>query len=80
VRHGIESIRDADRTASILDFLRIAWGGFNSLATAMLGAFPIVFGLSFWQGLAATVLEVLLGSLVLAPTAIFGPIRQTSSR
>jgi purine-cytosine permease-like protein len=78
-QHGIESIPDADRTATLLDFLRIAWGGLNSLATAVLGAFPIIFGLSFWQGLAATVLGVLLGSLVLAPMAIFGPINGTNN-
>jgi purine-cytosine permease-like protein len=78
-RHGIESIPDADRTATLFDFLRIEWGGSNSLATAVLGAFPIIFGLSFLQGLAATVLGVVLGSLVLAPMAIFGPINGTNN-
>ena len=77
--HGIEIIPDADRTAHINDFLRIAWGGGNSLATAVLGAFPIVFGLSFWQALAATVLGVTLGALLLAPMAIFGPINGTNN-
>jgi purine-cytosine permease-like protein len=37
-RHGIESIPDKDRTATIFDFMRIEWGGSNSLATAVLGA------------------------------------------
>ncbi len=77
--HGIEIIPDADRTATIADFFRIAWGGSNSLATAVLGAFPILFGLSFWQASAATVLGVLLGSLLLAPMAIFGPINGTNN-
>jgi len=44
-RHGIEPIPDSERTATLFDFLRIAWGGSNSLATAVLGAFPIIFGL-----------------------------------
>jgi purine-cytosine permease-like protein len=78
-QHGIESIPDQDRTATIFDFLRIAWGGSNSLATAVLGAFPIIFGLSFWQALAATVLGVVLGALVLAPMAIFGPLTGTNN-
>ena len=78
-RHGIESIPDADRTATILDFFRIAWGGSNSLATAVLGAFPIIFGLSFAQALAATVLGVVLGAFILAPMAIFGPINGTNN-
>ena len=78
-QHGIESIPDRDRTATILDFMRIEWGGLNSLATAVLGAFPIIFGLSFWQAVAATVLGVLMGSFILAPMAIFGPLTGTNN-
>jgi len=47
--HGVESIPDADRDASVLDFVGLCWGGANSIATAVLGAFPIMFGLSFWR-------------------------------
>jgi purine-cytosine permease-like protein len=78
-QHGIESIPDRDRTATILDFMRIEWAGLNSLATAVLGAFPIIFGLSFWQSVAATTLGVSLGSLVLAPMALFGPLTGTNN-
>lgn len=78
-RHGIESIPASDRHATVLDFLRIAWGGSNSLATAVLGAFPILFGLSFWQGAAATLLGVVAGGLLLAPMAVFGPINGTNN-
>ncbi len=77
--HGIEPIPDAERNASLFDFLRIEWGGANSLATAVLGAFPIIFGLSFYQGLAAAVLGVTLGALILAPMAIFGPLTGTNN-
>lgn len=78
-QYGIESIPDGDRTATIFDFMRIEWGGLNSLATAVLGAFPIIFGLSFWQSLAATCVGVLLGSLILAPMALFGPLTGTNN-
>jgi purine-cytosine permease-like protein len=78
-RHGIESIPDAERNASILDFARICWGGSNSLPTAVLGAFPIMFGLSFWQGVDATLIGLGIGALVLAPMAIFGPISGTNN-
>jgi purine-cytosine permease-like protein len=78
-RHGIEAIPDAERTASVFDFMRVEWGGLNSLATAVLGAFPIVFGLSFWQGFAATAIGVLIGALILAPMAIFGPMSGTNN-
>ena len=78
-RHGIESIPDADRTATIFDFARICWGGANSLATAVLGAFPIMFGLSFWQGVEATLVGLSIGALVLAPMSVFGPINGTNN-
>src|SRR5580700_9896410 len=78
-QHGIESIPDSDRTATILDFMRIEWGGGNSLPTAVLGAFPIIFGLSFWQAVTATLAGVIVGALILAPMAIFGPINGTNN-
>jgi purine-cytosine permease-like protein len=78
-QHGIESIPDRDRTATLFDFVRIEWGGLNSLATAVLGAFPIIFGLSFWQSVAATILGVLLGALILAPMGLFGPLTGTNN-
>jgi purine-cytosine permease-like protein len=77
--HGIESIPDGDRNATILDFMRLCWGGANSLATAVLGAFPIMFGLSFWQSVTATAIGVTVGALVLAPMAVFGPINGTNN-
>ena len=78
-RHGIESIPDADRTSSILDFLRVCWGGGNSLATAVLGAFPIMLGLSFWQSMAANAAGVGIGALILGPMAVFGPMNGTNN-
>ncbi|MDP9065694.1 MAG: cytosine permease [Pseudomonadota bacterium] len=78
-RHGIESIPDADRTSSVWDFLRVCWGGGNSLATAVLGAFPIMFGLSFWQAMTANALGVAVGALVLGPMAVFGPLNGTNN-
>ncbi|MBP2329692.1 purine-cytosine permease-like protein [Kibdelosporangium banguiense] len=77
--HGIERIPDADRTATPFDLFRLAFGGANTFATCVLGAFPILFGLSFWQGLAATLLGVLAGALILCPMAAFGPINGTNN-
>jgi purine-cytosine permease-like protein len=78
-QHGVESIPDQDRDSSIFDFTRLCWGGANSLATAVLGAFPIMFGLSFWQASAAAVCGVVIGSLILAPMSVFGPINGTNN-
>jgi purine-cytosine permease-like protein len=77
--HGIEPIPSAERTATVFDFMRVEWGGLNSLATAVLGAFPIVLGLSFWQGFAALMTGIAIGALILAPMAIFGPISGTNN-
>ncbi|CAL9649170.1 hypothetical protein SUDANB2_06562 [Streptomyces sp. enrichment culture] len=77
--HGVDRIPDAERTATPLDLFRLAFGGANTFSTCVLGAFPILFGLSFWQGLAATVLGVVAGALILCPMAVFGPLNGTNN-
>ncbi|MFE2433023.1 purine-cytosine permease family protein [Streptomyces sp. NPDC059373] len=78
-QYGVERIPDEDRTASPLDLFRLAFGGANTFATCVLGAFPILFGLSFLQGLAATVLGLVVGALILAPLALFGPVNGSNN-
>ncbi|WP_405765099.1 cytosine permease [Streptomyces sp. NBC_00080] len=77
--HGVDRIPDAERTATPLDLFRLAFGGANTFSTCVLGAFPILFGLSFWQGLAATLLGVFVGALILCPMAVFGPVNGTNN-
>ncbi|NUT27885.1 MAG: cytosine permease, partial [Streptomyces sp.] len=77
--HGVDRIPDAERTATPLDLFRLAFGGANTFSTCVLGAFPILFGLSFWQGLAATLLGVVAGALILCPMAVFGPVNGTNN-
>ncbi|MFD4725246.1 purine-cytosine permease family protein [Streptomyces seoulensis] len=77
--YGVERIPDAERTATPFDLFRLAFGGANTFSTCVLGAFPVLFGLSFWQGLAATVLGVLTGALILCPMALFGPANGTNN-
>jgi purine-cytosine permease-like protein len=77
--YGVERIPDADRDARPMDLFRVCFGGSNTFATSVLGAFPILFGLSFWQGAAATALGLVLGALVLAPMAVFGPANGTNN-
>ncbi|MGW0201041.1 purine-cytosine permease family protein [Nonomuraea sp. NPDC003201] len=77
--YGVERIPDADRNARPIDLFRLAFGGANTFATCVLGAFPILFGLSFWQGLAATVLGLVVGALILAPLSLFGPLNGTNN-
>ncbi|MFM8894560.1 MAG: purine-cytosine permease family protein, partial [Actinomycetales bacterium] len=56
-----------------IDLFRIQFGGANTFATVILGTFPILLGLSFWQAVAATVLGVVVGAVILMPMGLFGP-------
>ncbi len=78
-RHGVERIPDAERDARPLDLFRLTFGGTNTFATAFLGSFPILFGLSFWQGLTAMVLGLVVGALILSPMSLFGPRNGTNN-
>lgn len=77
--HGVEPIPDAERSATPFDLFRLTFGGANTFATVVLGSFPILFGLGFKQALAATVVGLLAGALILAPMAIFGPRNGTNN-
>ncbi|TNM42843.1 cytosine permease [Nocardioides albidus] len=77
--NGIAPIPDHERSASPLDLFRLIFGGANTFATVVLGTFPIVFGLSFWQGFASILIGLTLGATLLAPMALFGPRNGTNN-
>lgn len=76
---GVEQIPDNERNATPTDLFRMIFGGANTFATAVLGSFPVLFGLSFQAGVWAIVLGVLVGSLILAPMGLFGPLNGTNN-
>lgn len=78
-QHGIAPIPVAEQTSRPRDLFRLAFGGANTFATIILGTLPIAYGLSFWAALAATVVGVVLGALVLSPMALFGPVTRTNN-
>ncbi len=78
-QRGIDTIPDADRTSSWVDLMRIQFGGANTFATVLLGTFPILFGLSFWEAVGAVVLGLAAGILVLMPMGLFGPKTGTNN-
>ena len=59
--NGVEQIPDDQRDASPLDLFRLIFGGANTFATAVLGSFPVLFGLSFQAGVWAILLGVGVG-------------------
>jgi purine-cytosine permease-like protein len=77
--NGVEQIPDHQRTATPLDLFRLIFGGANTFSTAVLGSFPVLFGLSFQAGLAAILLGTLVGAVILAPMGLFGPINGTNN-
>ncbi|WP_299562600.1 cytosine permease [uncultured Mycolicibacterium sp.] len=78
-QHGVEPIPDAERTARPVDLFRLVFGGANTIATVVLGTFPIIFGLSFTAALLATLAGLVLGALILAPMSLFGPRNGTNN-
>lgn len=76
---GVEQIPDRERHATPTDLFRMIFGGANTFATAVLGSFPVLFGLSFEAGVWAILSGVLAGALILAPMGLFGPLNGTNN-
>ena len=77
--NGVEQIPDHQRSASPLDLFRLIFGGANTFATAVLGSFPVLFGLSFQAGVWAILLGVGVGALILSPMGLFGALNGTNN-
>src|SRR3954454_24749375 len=78
-QHGIDTIPDAERTSGPFDLFRIQFGGANTFATVILGTVPVLLGLSLGQAVAATLLGVVVGALILMPMGLFGPRTGTNN-
>ncbi len=78
-QHGIDTIPDAERTSRPFDLFRIQFGGANTFATVILGTFPVLLGLDLVQAVAATVVGVVVGALILMPMGLFGPRTGTNN-
>ena len=78
-QHGVDTIPPEHRHSGPRDLFRIQFGGANTFATIILGTFPILLGLSLWEAVAATVVGVVVGSLVLMPMGLFGPLTGTNN-
>ncbi len=77
--HGIDTIPAGHRSSRPLDLFRIQFGGANTFATIILGTFPVLLGLSWWQAVAATGVGVVVGALILMPMGLFGPRTGTNN-
>jgi purine-cytosine permease-like protein len=76
---GIDTIPHEHRTSRPRNLLQIQFGGANTFATIILGTFPVLLGLSFWEAVLATVLGVVVGAIILMPMGLFGPLTGTNN-
>ncbi|MFH7042267.1 cytosine permease [Paucibacter sp. JuS9] len=75
---SFEQIPHSSRHARPIDLFRLLFGGCNTFSTSVLGSFPVLVGLSFWDGALAILLGVTAGTCVLAPMSLFGPRNGTN--
>lgn len=77
--YGTNHIPAEHRTSSPKNLRAILFGGSMTFSVIIIGAFPIAFGLSFWQAVSAIVVGSALGAAFLAPTGIVGPRTGTNN-
>lgn len=76
---GTDHIPDTHRKSSPKNLLAILFGGSMTFSVIVIGAFPIAFGLSWWQAASAIVVGSALGAAFLAPTGIIAPRTGTNN-
>ncbi len=77
-QHGIDTIPDADRHSSPKTIFQILLGAQLTYGVIVVGWLPIALGLGWWSSVSAIVLGLIIGSLVLAPMALLGPLSGTN--
>lgn len=71
-RHGVDTIPEDVRNSSPRDVVAILCGGNMALSVGVFGWLVILYGLSWWAGVAAIVAGTALGALVVTPLALLG--------
>lgn len=77
--HGTDHIPDEERRSSPRNLRAILFGGSMTFSIIVIGAFPIAFGLSWWQAASAIVVGSALGAAFLAPTGLIAPRTGTNN-
>src|SRR5690625_3568134 len=70
--HGIDLIAPEDRYAPLRSLFFVFLGSQMSFAIIIIGAVPILLGLSFWASISAITVGLFLGSIVFAPICMLG--------
>lgn len=70
---GVEYLPESARDSSPRNLAAVFLGANLTWTNVVFGAFAILFGLSFWQTLAAMAVGTAIGTLAVLPTALIGP-------
>lgn len=70
--HGVDIIPASERGSRPRDIFYVFLGSQMCFGIIVIGALPIIFGLSFWASLAAITVGLALGSLLFGLLAMFG--------
>jgi purine-cytosine permease-like protein len=76
---GVEYIPEEERHSRPSELVPTFIGAQFSLTVIVVGWLPIAFGLGWWSSVSAITIGVLVGTLLYAPFALFGPRTGTNS-
>ncbi|MBS1870030.1 MAG: cytosine permease [Actinobacteria bacterium] len=76
---SVEYIPERERHGRPRGIFWILFGGDLALSIVVVGWLPIAFGLSWWASVTALLAGTTLGSIILAPMGLFGPLTGTNN-
>lgn len=76
---SVEYIPERERHGRPRGIFWILFGGDLALSIVVVGWLPIAFGLSWWASVSSILVGTAIGSVLLAPMGLFGPITGTNN-
>lgn len=78
-KYGVDTIPEAERTATPWSFFLIMMGANMSMGVALFGWLPITLGLGFWDAFTSLMVGTLVGMAFLAPMILIGSRAATNN-
>jgi purine-cytosine permease-like protein len=77
--HGIDTVPEGEKVYRPWHLFSVLYGSNLTYSVIIFGAFPILFGLSWWASVASVVVGCLVGAVFLAPMSLFAPETGTNN-
>lgn len=77
--HGIDYIPESERSSSPRNVFTVLLGAQLCFTLFIWGWLPITYGLGWWSTVTASVVGLAIGSILIAPVALFGPKTGTNT-